>query len=103
MMKIKKGGVRDFGGYKMFGYSKYKKINEWREKNGCESVIFDENFNILKRGKWVGRWWGTGDYNGIVFRCSKCGKQYNTYGALKFYHKKCLEVQKNGDKNSHTT
>ena len=73
--------------------SKHKEINEWINKNGYEPVLFDENWKVLERGKDKRRTWGTGCYAGICFRCSKCNKFYPTYGALKYYHKKCLKEE----------
>ena len=62
-------------------------IREWKMAHGSKSVMFDESWNIVKLSN--GRSWGSGCYAGIIFACSKCGKTYCTYGALKHYHKKC--------------
>jgi hypothetical protein len=69
--------------------SKHIQINDWNKKHPDVSVIFDENWNAVKRGDVICRAWGSANYSNIRFCCSKCGKLYDTYGALKYYHKKC--------------
>jgi len=76
----------------MFGYNKHKEINNWRKFNPGVAVIFDENWNVIRQEKH--RTFGTGYYQGIIFKCSKCEKIYPTYGSLKYYHKKC-KIKKN--------
>ena len=69
-------------------------IREWKKKYPTKSIVFDENFNILMTGDEFNRCWGSGNYKGIIFKCSKCGKLYTTYGALKYYHKQCKGIPK---------
>jgi hypothetical protein len=74
----------------------YQQINRWNKQNGNESVIFDENWNILERGKDKGRYWGNGTYSNIAFKCSKCGQLYSCYGVMRRVHKRCnLRKHKN--------
>lgn len=54
-----------------------------------ERGVYDENLNRLS--KQAG---GSGNYSGLMFKCSKCGKMYCSFGALKHYHfkdSKCKE------------
>jgi hypothetical protein len=64
--------------------SKHIEINKVKNKN--MGVVFDESFKIIEKSS---RCWGSGNYRNIIFKCSKCGKMYTTFGALKHYHKKC--------------
>lgn len=73
--------------------SKHPKINDWNIKHPNVSVIFDENWNVVKRGDVDNMVFASANYSNIRFCCSKCKKLYDTYGALKHYHKVC-EVNK---------
>ena len=65
----------------------HKQLNKLKIKYGHTSIIVDESWNVLEILK--DRSIGTGNYQNILFKCSKCGKSYDTFGALNFYHKKC--------------
>ena len=49
-------------------------------------MLFNEN-NKLVEGT-SNKIHGSGVYPNKMWKCSKCGKTYPSYGALKFYHTK---------------
>ena len=64
-----------------------KLINKYKDKG---NFLVDEMLNFRK----VKRHIGSGCYSGLMFFCSKCGKLYTSYGALKYYHKQCGPTRK---------
>ena len=68
-------------------------ITKWKEENGDEAVIFDENWNVLERGSEKGRTWGGGEIPNVMFKCSKCKELCESYKELKINHI-CKELNK---------
>ena len=54
-----------------------------------KSIALDEVLNVMEISDRI---WGSASYRRIRFKCSKCKKQYDTYGALRYYHFNCNKL-----------